>query len=66
MSTCVQVEQDGGGLRPVGQERDWQTVLHQAAAIRLVRDVDRAGLSLYEIDHADDGGTRRYLVTDCR
>ena len=63
---CVEVEEGGAGLCPVGREQSWQAVLDQAAAVRLMRDTDRAGLSLYETDDADDGRTRRYLVAGCR
>jgi hypothetical protein len=63
---CVEVEDDSAGLRPVGREQSWQAVLDAASAVRLIRDTDRAGLSLYEIDHVDDGRTRRYLVAEGR
>ncbi len=63
MKNCIEVDLNGTVLR---RDLDWQTILRQASAIRLVRDVDQAGLTLYEVDHSADGGTHRYLVVEYR
>jgi hypothetical protein len=63
VKNCVEVDVNGTVLR---RDLDWQGILRQASAIRLVRDVDRAGLTLYEVDHTPDGATHRYLVVDYR
>jgi len=61
MKNCIEVDVNGTMLR---RDLDWQDVLRRAAAVRLVRDVDRAGRTLYEVDHASDGEIHRYLVVD--
>jgi hypothetical protein len=63
VKNCVEVDVNGTVLR---RDLDWQDVLSQAAAIRLVLGVDRAGLTLYEVDHAPHGETHRYLAVDYR
>jgi hypothetical protein len=62
MTRCVEMAAaQGGGLREQGPARDWQEVLDSAAAIRMVRDIDEAGVALYEVQHAT-GDRRLWLV----
>lgn len=65
LARCVEVKQTAGGMmRPIGQSRDWGTVLGAASAVRRCQDVEmKHWTGLYQVRDWDDR-VRWYLVAE--